>query len=164
MSARVWQVLNQMQWLETEIMWICLNLFGDKSWIHVKWDHFWRFLAIWNYCVTDQTTTRLSCLVLTWSSSRNQLAYVALSLWGRRAGTVHRLSLRKLKIKMNALVRAPAVKSGGTVSRLDWSNSRLAALPSWVVQPAAICQRSQPATSIKIGPTACSNPTLYLLE
>ena len=41
---------------------------------------FWRVLAIWNYCVTDQTTTRLSCLVLTWSSSRNQLAYVALSL------------------------------------------------------------------------------------
>lgn len=30
MSARVWQVLNQMQWLETEIMWICWNLLGRK--------------------------------------------------------------------------------------------------------------------------------------
>lgn len=102
-----------------------LQLVWKNSWIHLKWAYFWRVLALWNYCVTDQTTTRLSCLVLTWSSSRNQLAYVALSLWGRRAGTVHRLSLRKLKIKMNALVRARAVNSGGTVSRLDWSNSRL---------------------------------------
>ena len=140
------------------------KLAQKKLWNRIKWAYFWRVLGIWNYCVTDQTTTRLSCLVLTWSSSRNQLAYVALSLWGRRAGTVHRLSLRKLKIKMNALVRARSVKSGGTVSPLDWSNSRLAALRSWLVQPAAICQRSQPATSIKIGPTACSNPTLYLLE
>ena len=46
---------------------------------HLKGAYFWRVLAIWN-SVTDQTTTRLSCLVVTWSSSRNQLAYVALSL------------------------------------------------------------------------------------
>ena len=32
-----------------------------------------------------------------------QYPSVVLSLWGRRAGNVHRLSLRKLRIKMNAL-------------------------------------------------------------
>ena len=125
-----------------------LKLVWKNSWIHLKWAYFWRVLAIWNYCVTDQTTTRLSCLVLTWSSSRNQLAYVALSLWGRRAGTVHRLSLRKLKIKMNALVRARAVKSGGTVSPLDWSNSRLAALRSWVGSPARCHMPAKSASNV----------------
>ena len=51
MPATVWQIFNTkcIQWLEIEIMWICmLKLAYKNSWNHIKISYFWRVWAIWN--------------------------------------------------------------------------------------------------------------------
>ena len=62
MATSFWHILKikRLQWLETEIKWICWNLIWKIREITVG-NFFWRVLVIWNLCAVATVILPMSC-------------------------------------------------------------------------------------------------------